>query len=229
LSAVDGLLLVLGEGVEVIRLHAGDQPVGRVGADVSNHVRHRGAAVDAPAVQRPTGETHGAGFHPRHRMARGDVVEYLRGHARRDVEDEFGRNETSLADRRQVAAGAQRLNLGPDDALASTSTATATATAAASSSSSCTTATATATGSGPSSKVTTTSWSSSGRLSRYCMTPSRGCSTVLAARHQRKKEERRHPFLEETAPLGLVPYVQAQLLARHLRGDLDAYPPWFWK
>jgi len=27
----------------------------------------------------------------------------------------------------------------------------------------------------------------------------------------------------------LVPHVQAQLLARHLRGDLDAYPPWFWK
>jgi CRISPR-associated protein Cas1 len=31
------------------------------------------------------------------------------------------------------------------------------------------------------------------------------------------------------APLGLVPHLQAQLLARHLRGDLDAYPPWFWK
>jgi CRISPR-associated protein Cas1 len=38
-----------------------------------------------------------------------------------------------------------------------------------------------------------------------------------------------HPFLEEKAPLGLVPYLQAQMLARHLRGDLDAYPPWFWK
>jgi CRISPR-associated protein Cas1 len=56
-----------------------------------------------------------------------------------------------------------------------------------------------------------------------------GRRTVLAAWQERKKEERRHPFLEETAPLGLVPYVQAQLLARHLRGDLDAYPPWFWK
>jgi CRISPR-associated protein Cas1 len=52
---------------------------------------------------------------------------------------------------------------------------------------------------------------------------------VLTAWQERKKEERRHPFLEETAPLGLVPYLQAQLLARHLRGDLDAYPPWFWK
>jgi CRISPR-associated protein Cas1 len=52
---------------------------------------------------------------------------------------------------------------------------------------------------------------------------------VLTAWQERKKEERRHPFLEETAPLGLVPHLQAQLLARHLRGDLDAYPPWFWK
>lgn len=52
---------------------------------------------------------------------------------------------------------------------------------------------------------------------------------VLTAWQERKKEERRHDFLEETAPLGLVPYLQALLLARHLRGDLDAYPPWFWK
>lgn len=56
-----------------------------------------------------------------------------------------------------------------------------------------------------------------------------GRKTVLTAWAERKKEERRHLFLEETAPLGLVPHLQAQLLARHLRGDLDAYPPWFWK
>jgi CRISP-associated protein Cas1 len=56
-----------------------------------------------------------------------------------------------------------------------------------------------------------------------------GRKTVLTAWQERKKEERRHPFLDEMAPLGLVPYLQAQLLARHLRGDLDAYPPWFWK
>jgi CRISPR-associated protein Cas1 len=53
--------------------------------------------------------------------------------------------------------------------------------------------------------------------------------TVLTAWQERKKEERQHSFLDEKAPLGLVPYLQAQLLARHLRGDLDAYPPWFWK
>ncbi|GGF01073.1 type I-C CRISPR-associated endonuclease Cas1 [Stappia taiwanensis] len=56
-----------------------------------------------------------------------------------------------------------------------------------------------------------------------------GRKTVLAAWQERKKEERMHPFLQEKAPLGLVPYLQAQLLSRHLRGDLDAYPPWFWK
>jgi CRISPR-associated protein Cas1 len=56
-----------------------------------------------------------------------------------------------------------------------------------------------------------------------------GRKIALTAWQERKKEERRHPFLDETAALGLVPYLQAQLLARHLRGDLDGYPPWFWK
>lgn len=56
-----------------------------------------------------------------------------------------------------------------------------------------------------------------------------GRRTVLTAWQERKREERRHPFIEEAAPLGLVPHLQAQLLARHLRGDLDAYPPWIWK
>jgi CRISPR-associated protein Cas1 len=56
-----------------------------------------------------------------------------------------------------------------------------------------------------------------------------GRRAVLTAWQERKKEERIHPFLDEPAPLGLVPYLQAQLLARHLRGDLDAYPSWFWK
>lgn len=51
---------------------------------------------------------------------------------------------------------------------------------------------------------------------------------VLTAWQERKREERLHPFLQEKAPFGLVPYLQAQMLARHLRGDIDAYPPWFW-
>lgn len=53
--------------------------------------------------------------------------------------------------------------------------------------------------------------------------------SVLTAWQERKKEERVHAFIEEKIPLGLVAYVQAQMLARNLRGDLDAYPPWFWK
>lgn len=53
--------------------------------------------------------------------------------------------------------------------------------------------------------------------------------TVLTTWQERKKEERIHPFLAEKVPFGLVPWLQAQLLARHLRGDLEAYPPWFWK
>ncbi len=52
---------------------------------------------------------------------------------------------------------------------------------------------------------------------------------VLVAWQERKRELRQHDFLGEKAPLGLVPYLQAQLLARQLRGDLEAYPPWFWK
>ncbi|HTG39368.1 type I-C CRISPR-associated endonuclease Cas1c [Sphingomonas sp.] len=52
---------------------------------------------------------------------------------------------------------------------------------------------------------------------------------VLVALTERKKEELRHPFLNETVTMGLLPHLQAQLLARHLRGDLDAYPPFIWK
>lgn len=51
---------------------------------------------------------------------------------------------------------------------------------------------------------------------------------VITAWQERKREEILHPFLKEKIEFGLVPYVQALLLARHLRGDLDAYPPFFW-
>ncbi|RMD63285.1 type I-C CRISPR-associated endonuclease Cas1, partial [Candidatus Parcubacteria bacterium] len=51
---------------------------------------------------------------------------------------------------------------------------------------------------------------------------------VLVAWQNRKREEIIHPFLKERIPFGLIPHVQAQLLARYLRGDLDAYPPFFW-
>ncbi|MBR4250951.1 MAG: type I-C CRISPR-associated endonuclease Cas1 [Kiritimatiellae bacterium] len=49
---------------------------------------------------------------------------------------------------------------------------------------------------------------------------------VLLAWQQRKLETVTHPFLDEKVPVGLLPHLQALLLARHLRGDLDAYPPW---
>lgn len=52
---------------------------------------------------------------------------------------------------------------------------------------------------------------------------------VLVAWQERKKDELRHPFLGEAMPLGMLAHVQAQLLARHLRGDLDGYPPFVWK
>lgn len=51
---------------------------------------------------------------------------------------------------------------------------------------------------------------------------------VLTAWQERKKEEILHPYLKERIPFGLIPHVQAMLLARFLRGDLDAYPPFFW-
>ena len=45
----------------------------------------------------------------------------------------------------------------------------------------------------------------------------------------KKKEVIKHPFLNEKVEWGMVPYVQALLLARYIRGDLDEYPPFFWK
>ena len=53
--------------------------------------------------------------------------------------------------------------------------------------------------------------------------------SVLVAYQKRKQEEIRHPFLGEKVPLGLLPFVQASLLARHLRGDLDGYPAFLWR
>jgi CRISP-associated protein Cas1 len=51
---------------------------------------------------------------------------------------------------------------------------------------------------------------------------------VLTAWQERKKEQIVHPYLKERIDFGLIPYIQALLLARFLRGDLDAYPPFFW-
>jgi len=56
-----------------------------------------------------------------------------------------------------------------------------------------------------------------------------GRKEVLQAWQERKREELQHPFLRESCPWGLLPYAQALLLARRLRGDLDSYPAFFWK
>lgn len=52
---------------------------------------------------------------------------------------------------------------------------------------------------------------------------------VIASWQQRKQEEVTHPFLGEKIAIGLIPYAQAMLLARYLRGDLEAYPPFLMK
>jgi len=52
----------------------------------------------------------------------------------------------------------------------------------------------------------------------------KGRKTFLTAWQIRKKEVVTHPFLQEKIPVGLIPYAQAMLLARYIRGDIDAYP-----
>lgn len=56
----------------------------------------------------------------------------------------------------------------------------------------------------------------------------RGRETTLRAYQERKKVALHHSWAGERIALGLVPQVQAQLLARHLRRDVDAYPAWIW-
>lgn len=56
-----------------------------------------------------------------------------------------------------------------------------------------------------------------------------GRQKFLASWQKHKQETLTHPFLKEVLPWGLVPYSQAMLLARYLRGDLDEYPPFLWK
>jgi len=56
-----------------------------------------------------------------------------------------------------------------------------------------------------------------------------GRKAAIKAWHARKQETIMHPYLSEKVPWGLVPHLQALLLARYLRGDLDAYPPFLWK
>ena len=56
-----------------------------------------------------------------------------------------------------------------------------------------------------------------------------GRNNFISAWQKRKYEEIRHPFLKEKVEWGMLPYVQAMLLSRYIRGDLDSYPPFMWK
>lgn len=56
-----------------------------------------------------------------------------------------------------------------------------------------------------------------------------GRRTFISAWQKRKNDELKHQFLDEKMEWGIVPYSQALLLARYIRGDLDSYPPFMWK
>lgn len=56
-----------------------------------------------------------------------------------------------------------------------------------------------------------------------------GRKSFLKSWQEKKKDTLTHPYLGEKLPWGMIPYVQALLLARYLRGDMDAYPPFLWK
>lgn len=56
-----------------------------------------------------------------------------------------------------------------------------------------------------------------------------GRKSFIGAWQKKKYEEIKHPFLNEKVEWGMLPYVQAMLLARYIRGDLDCYPPFMWK
>jgi CRISPR-associated protein Cas1 len=53
--------------------------------------------------------------------------------------------------------------------------------------------------------------------------------TLLTAWQDRKQDTLMHPWFEESVPIGLLPWLQAQILARFLRGDCDSYVPFLWK
>ena len=53
--------------------------------------------------------------------------------------------------------------------------------------------------------------------------------TVLTEYQNRKQDKVFHPYIEETVPIGLLYFVQSNLMARYIRGDIDGYPPFFWR
>jgi CRISP-associated protein Cas1 len=74
------------------------------------------------------------------------------------------------------------------------------------------------------------------RASGFMVTESNGVvmdeetrKAVILAYQERKREEITHPFLGDRTTVGMLLHLQARLFARHLRGDLDAYPAFIWK
>ncbi|MBN2793691.1 MAG: type I-C CRISPR-associated endonuclease Cas1 [Desulfuromonadales bacterium] len=57
----------------------------------------------------------------------------------------------------------------------------------------------------------------------------KGRKAVITAYQKRKQDEVKHPVLDQSMPFGLIPHVQARLLARHLRGDTEAYTPYLYR
>jgi CRISPR-associated protein Cas1 len=56
-----------------------------------------------------------------------------------------------------------------------------------------------------------------------------GRKIVITAYQERKQETLQHPLLETATPIGLLPHLQARLLARYLRGDVENYLPYLHK
>ena len=56
-----------------------------------------------------------------------------------------------------------------------------------------------------------------------------GRKTVVVAYQERKQDEVTHPLFEQPVPIGLLPYIQARVLARRLRGDIDEYVAYRWR
>lgn len=68
-----------------------------------------------------------------------------------------------------------------------------------------------------------------GKVSSGIIMNSETRKKVINSWQKRKQEELKHPFTNEKIKVGLIPYVQALLLARYLRGDIDTYPPFIWR
>ena len=56
-----------------------------------------------------------------------------------------------------------------------------------------------------------------------------GRKKVLSRWQEKKRTNMKHPYLAQKIPLGLLPYVQSNLLAKYVRGDLENYPPFLLK